>query len=300
MSWDAVESLDGALAETKSLLVPFDAGVWARLAVVAMFAGLTPPQTPTVSVEVPPQTVVEYGEAVTRPAFLAAALSVLAIAVVAVLVLAAVGSVMEFVLVDALRSRNVRLLAPLRRHLGAGLRLFGFRLLVLAAVALAVAGVVAPVALAATTGAVLWLLALAATVPLLLVVGASAALVSEFTTAFVVPLMAEHGGTVLDGWRRLWPTLRAEWREFGVYVLVKVVLLVGAGVAFSLAGAVVAVPVGLAVFGAALAPVALAAVAVAALVGFLLLAAVSVPVVTALRYHSLCTLAASDAEFTLR
>ncbi len=85
-----------------------------------------------------------------------------------------------------------------------------------------------------------------------------------------------------------------------MYVLVKAVLLVGAGVVFSLAGAVVAVPLGLAVFGAALAPVALAAVAVAALVGFLLLAAVSVPVVTALRYHSLSMLAASDAEFTLR
>nr|WP_238324018.1 hypothetical protein [Halobacterium hubeiense] len=213
MSWDAAESLDEALGETKSLLVPFDAGVWARLAVVAMFAGLTPPQTPMVSVEVPPQTVVEYGDAVTRPAFLAAAVSVLAIAVVVALALAVVGSVMEFVLVDALRSRNVRVLAPFRRHLGAGLRLFGFRLLVLAAVALAVAGVVAPAALAATTGAVLWLLALVVTVPLLLVVGAGAALVSEFTTAFVVPLMAERGGSVLDGWRHLWPTLRAEWRS---------------------------------------------------------------------------------------
>jgi hypothetical protein len=96
------------------------------------------------------------------------------------------------------------------------------------------------------------LLALVVTVPLLLVVGASTALIAEFTTAFVVPLVAEHGGGILDGWRRFWPTLRADWREFGVYVLVKLVLLVGAGVVFSLVGAIVAIPVGLAVFGAAL------------------------------------------------
>jgi len=300
MSWYAVESLDEALDETTSLLWPFDAGVWVRLAVVALFAGLSTPQAPTVSVDAPPQVVVEYAETVTRPAFLAAAATVLAVGVVVVLALAVVGSVMEFVLVDALRSRRVRILGPLRRRLGAGLRLFGFRLAVLAVVAVAVAAVVAPVALTAVTGAVVWLLALVVTVPLLLAVGALAALVAELTTAFVVPLIAEHGGSVLGGWRRLWPTLRAEWREFGVYVLVKAVLLVGAGVVFSIAAAVLAVPVGLAVVGAAVTPVALVAVAVAALVGFVVLAAVSVAVMTALRYHSLCTLSASEVEFTLR
>lgn len=300
MSWYAVESLDEALAETQSLLVPVDVGVWVRLAVITLLAGLTPPQTPTVSVDVPPQTVVEYGEVFTRPRFVAAALSLLAVAVVLVLVFAVVGSVMEFVLVDAIRSRDVRILAPFRQRLGSGLRLFGFRILVSVVVLLAVAAVIAPVVLVAATETPLPLLALVVTIPLLLVVAPIAALVSEFTTAFVVPLMAEHGDGVLDGWRRLWPTLRAEWREFAVYVLVKIVLLLGAGVVFSLAGAIVAVPVGLAVFGAALTPVALVAVAVAALVGFVVLAAVSVPIVTALRYHSLSTLAASEAAFTLR
>ncbi|WP_231736880.1 hypothetical protein [Halobacterium sp. CBA1126] len=153
--------------------------------------------------------------------------------------------------------------------------------------------------LAATTGTVLPLLALVVTVPLLAVVGALAAFASEFTTAFVVPLMAERRDTLLGGWRRLWPTLRADWREFAVYVLVKIVLVVGAGVVFSLAGAIVAIPLGLAVFGAALTPVAFVAVAVAGVLGFLVLAAVSVPVVTGLRYHSLCTLDASGVEFTL-
>ncbi|MCD2200442.1 hypothetical protein LPA44_11120 [Halobacterium sp. KA-4] len=282
MSWYAVDSLDDALAETQSLLLPVDAWTWVRLAIIAMFAGLSPPQTPTVSVDVPPQIVAEYGRLLTDPQFIAAALSLLTIALVVTLLFAIIGSVMEFVLVDVLRSRTVRLRGPFRTRLGAGLRLFGFRLAITIAVLLAVAAVVAPIIFAASTDVVISLLALVVTIPLLAVVSATTALVAEFTTAFVVPLMAEHGGGVLANWRRFWPTLRAEWREFAVYVLVKIVLLVGAGIIFSLASAIVAVPLGLAVFGAALTPIALIAVAVAALVGVIVLATISVPIVTAI------------------
>ncbi|WP_231736879.1 hypothetical protein [Halobacterium sp. CBA1126] len=144
MSWYAVDALDEALAEAKSLLVPVDVGVWVRLAVITLFAGLSPPQTPSVSVDVPPQAVVEYGENLLRPQLLAAALSLLAIGVVLAVGFAVVGSVMEFVLVDALRSRDVRILGPFKRRLGPGLRLFAFRVAVGLVVLLATAGVASP------------------------------------------------------------------------------------------------------------------------------------------------------------
>ncbi len=300
MSWYAVESLDDALAETQALLLPFDADTWLRLAVVAMLAGLSPPQTPAVSWEIPPQAVTEYADVVTEPAFLAAALAVAAAAVGVGVVFAAIGAVMEFVLVDALRSRHVRVLGPFRDRLGPGLRLFVLRAAVTLAVLLAGAGVVVPVFFAVTTGTALPLLALVVTVPLLFAVAASGALVAEFTTAFVVPLMAEYGVGVFEGWRRFWPTLRAEWRQFAAYVLVKLVLLFGAGIVFSLAGAIIVAPAGLVLFAGGATPVAAVAVAVAALVGVAVLAAASVPVVSYLRYHSLCTLDASGAPFTLR
>ncbi|WP_336037617.1 DUF7544 domain-containing protein [Halobacterium yunchengense] len=300
MSWYAVDALEDALDEARALLLPFDAGVWVRLAVVALFAGLSPPQTPTVSVDAPPQAVLEYGREVTDPAFLAAALALVAAVAVVGLAFAAVGSVMEFVLVDALRSRDVRIREPFGARLGAGLRLFGFRILVGVAVLLAVLGVAVPAWLAAVTGTPLPLLALVVTVPLVVVAGLAAAVVLEFTTAFVVPLMAEHGGGVLATWRELAPTLRAEWRQFGVYALVKLVLLFGASLVFGIAAAVVAVPVGLFVVLGALNPLAFLAVAAAVVVGVAVLAAVSVPVVTFVRYHSLCTLDASGADFALR
>lgn len=300
MTWYAVDALDDALAETQALLLPFDAGTWLRLAVVAVLAGLSPPQAPAVSVDVPPQTVVEYGDQVTDPAFIAAIAGVAVVAVLAGLVFALLGSVMEFVLVDGLRSRRVRLLAPTRNRLGAGLRLFGFRLLVGLVVLVAAAGVAVPAALAALWATPLPLLALVVTVPLLLATAAVAAVVLEFTTAFVVPLMAEHGDGVFDGWRRLYPTVRAEWREFGVYALLKIVLLGGASIVLGLAGAIFAVPVGVFALAGSFSLLAVLVSAVAALVGLVVIAAVSVPVVTYLRYHSLSTLSVSGAEFTLR
>lgn len=300
MTWYAVDALDDALSEADDLLLPFDAGTWLRLAVIAIFAGMSPPQAPTVSWEAPPEAVFEFGSQLTEPRVLSLVVAVIAVGIVVGIVFAAIGSVMEFVLVDAVRSQTVRILGPFGERLGAGLRLLAFRIVVGILVLLAVAGVVLPVALVGITGTPLPLVALVVTLPILLVAGVVAAGVLEFTTAFVVPLMAEHGDGVLDGWRRFYPTLRAEWQEFGVYVLVKIVLLVGVGIVFGLAGAVVAVPIGIIVFAGAFTPIAFVAAGFAALVGFVVLAAVSVPVVTFIRYHSLCTLAASDAEFTLR
>lgn len=300
MTWYAVDALEDALSEAQALLLPFDVGTWLRLAVVAVLAGMSPPQTPAVSVNVPPQTAIEYVGQVTDPAFVAAVATATASLVVAGVAFAVLGSVMEFVLVDVLRSHRVRVLEPSRSRLGAGLRLFGFRVGVALLLLVAAAGIAVPAALAALWGTPLPLLALVVTVPLFLVAAAVAAVLYELTTAFVVALMAEHGGGVLDGWRRFYPTLRAQWREFGVYVLVKVVLVVGTGIVLGVAGAIFAVPVGTFALAGSVSLLALAVSTLAALVGVVVIGAVSVPVVTYLRYHSLSTLAASDAEFTIR
>jgi hypothetical protein len=304
MSWYAVEALDDALDETTSLLLPFDLGTWVRLAVISLFAGLSAPQTPTFSWNVGPGTTVRTGDEaidhVTDPEFVALVVTVAVVLLVATAVFAFVGSVMEFVLVDVVRSRDVRILGPFRRRLRPGVQLFLFRVVLVVVTLLAVGTVLAPIWLAAVQGTVVWLLLLVVTVPLTLVVGLLSAGVSEFTTAFVVPQMAERETGLLATWRAFWPTLRAEWKEFGVYVLVKLVVLVGAGFLLGIVGAIVAVPLGLLVFTGALTPLGVVAIGLAALIGFLATAAVSVPVVTYLRYHSLCTLDASAVEFTLR
>ncbi|SEV93481.1 DUF7544 domain-containing protein [Halobacterium jilantaiense] len=301
MRWYAVDALDEAFAETRDLLLPFDLGAWLRLAVITAFAGLSAPQTPTFSAEAPPEAVVEFTREYTVGEFVAAFALLGAALVAAAAVVAAVGAVMEFVLVDVARSRDVRVATPFRRWLGAGLRLLGFRLAVVFAGLLAVALVVAPVAAALLVGPVAWLALLVVTVPLAAVVGAASAVASEFTTAFVVPLMVDDGVGVVAGWRRLWPEVRADWRQFGVYVLVKAVLLFGASLALGFAVAVVAVPFGLGgLFVGAVSPLGALSLAVAAVVGLLAVGAVSVPTMTFLRYHSLAVLDRSAVAFSLR
>lgn len=304
MTWYAVDALDDALDETQSLLLPFDLGTWLRLAIISLFAGMSAPQTPTFSWDVGPGTTVRTGdqaiEQVTDPEFVALVLGIAAVLLVAAAVFAFVGSVMEFVLVDVVRSRDVRILGPFRRRLRPGLQLFLFRVVLVVVTLLAVGTILAPIWLAAVQGTAIWLLLLVVTVPLTFVVGILSSGLSEFTTAFVVPQMAARGTGLLATWRTFWPTLRGEWREFGVYVLVKLVVLVGAGFLLGIVGAIVAIPLGVFVFAGAVTPLAFVAVGVAVVLGLVATAAVSVPVVIYLRYHSLCTLDAVDAEFSLR
>lgn len=305
MSWYAVLALDDAYAETRSLLFPVDVGTWVRLAFVSLFAGVPTGGSPSATFDVgdAPAVATEAWDVSLGVPVDEAVLLVLGTAAALGVLFVLVGSVMEFVLVDAVRSKSVRILGPFRRRLGAGARLFFFRTFVALGVALAAGGVALPVYLA-VTGSNAWLLALVVGVPVFLVALAVAAVVVEFTTAFAVPLMVEHDVGVLPAWRRLWPTLREEWTQFAVYALVKVVLLLGAGFLLGIVVTALLVPVGLLVgalafAGALAAPVvtALVAVAVVALVVF---AFASVPVVVGLRYHSLSTLDRSPAAFSLR
>lgn len=75
-----------------------------------------------------------------------------------------------------------------------------------------------------------------------------------FAKDFVVPVMALENVGVLDGWRRVLPMLGAEKGAYSVYVLMKMVLAIGAAVAFAIADFLVLL--------ALLIPLAIAAVAV--------------------------------------
>ncbi|QLG60369.1 hypothetical protein HUG12_00810 [Halorarum salinum] len=129
-----------------------------------------------------------------------------------------VGSIMEFVLVESLRNEEVLV----RRYWGdrwrQGVRLFGFRLvvrlLVLGSLAVLAALVVVPAAVGggpgpgAPVGGV-GVLAVLLLLPTFLVLALVVGLVDGFTTVFVVPVIVLEGVGVLDGWRRLWPTIVA-------------------------------------------------------------------------------------------
>lgn len=319
MSWNAIDALDDARDATESLLWPLDRGLWIRLAIVAFFVGGAgfPSFNWNAGNTTPPSDVPTPSFPGGASRLLTLVLAVIAVAILVGLVFAVVGAVMEFVLVDGLSTREVRIRAPFSEYLGSGLRLFGFRFLFVL-VWLFVLGVPLALVLVGTVsvgpGIALLLVPL---ILLLLVVGFISAVVLGLTTDFVVPAMYTEERGVLDGWRRVLPLLRREWKEVVVYLLVRFGISIVAGIAVAivvgLLALVAAIPFvlvgGLLAFAFLSAGAGsfvawqigvLAVVAILfALVVLVIALLVQVPVVTFFRYYSLALLGYFDADLDL-
>lgn len=325
MSRPALAALEDARERAAVLLWPPVVGRWLRLAVLAAFVGggggaasagsnlQFPASGGDVFPRVPPAALDPSGlPAVERAVeWLAVALVVLLALVV---VYALVGAVAEFALVGAVRDGDVGLLASARRYGGRGLRLFAFRVAVVAVALLLGGGPVALVGwLALRSDPALGLLV----VPGLLlaaVVALCAWLVLTLTTDLVVPaiLAAEVRGP-LAGWRRVAPVVAANPVDAGLYLLVRLVLGVAAGVVVGLVGSLVAlvasVPfavaaaAALAAAGETLSVADLAALALIAvlfsLVTLALVQMVRAPVVVYLRAYAVATLGRLSPDLAL-
>lgn len=340
MAFHAVDDIDAAFEATKAFLLPVDAGRWLRLAFVVFFLGGAGVNFPSGDVgggfggpggefPGPEDGFPGPGGGISDPGggipsfsgvggeLLALVLVAVALVVLVGLLFGLVGAVMEFVLVESLRTEEVHVRRYARGHLGNGLRLFGFRLgltllaLLVLAVALGALFVgLGGMAALERIGSILLLVLLG--IPLVLVVGAVYALVNGFTTTFVVPVMIRTDRPVLGAWRRFWRVLREEWTEYLVYAVFVFVLHLVVGTALALVMGIVAailfVPlaivgvVGLLVSGG-VSPVAiLPVVAVGGILGlaFLALSAVvRVPVVAFFRYYALLVLGDTDGDLDL-
>ncbi|WP_424016695.1 DUF7544 domain-containing protein [Halorientalis pallida] len=319
MSLHAVDDVGDAIDVTRAFLFPVDRSRWLRLAVVAFFVaggfGLNGPTNAGSSVSSSGSGVSELPE--TIPGDVLAILALVAAVVVALLVvLGVVGSIMEFVFVESLRSEAVHVRRYGRRYLGAGLRLFAFRL----GVFLLAAGLIAAVVyVAGPTGPVLtWtdaqiLSAVLLALPLIVILFPLVALIDGFTVDFVVPVVVLQDRSILGGWRRFWPTLRGNLWQYAAYVLVAFLLNIVVGLAaatvIGIAAVALAIPfllIGLVVFfvgGGTLTTVVIAVLVVLGLVYVALVLAVvglvQVPLQTFLRYYTLLVLGDTDADLDL-
>lgn len=344
MTWYAVDGIDGAIEETRSFLPPVSLRRWTKLAVVAVFVGAGGGSTagllnlgssistngglgddaspadgvagnggPGLAATGDRLSADLVGTVVSDPVV---AFGSVAVLLGIVLGLRLVSDVLRFAFYEALRTDRIALVAPARRRFGQALRLFGFTLArqavtVLPFVAVGVAvvsGVVVPTGPAVLVGVVF-----AAGVVL------ASALVGRVTHEFVVPTMVITDSGVLDGWRRVWPVIRGDLPQFGVYLGVHFLILlvvgtlrsvlagivyatvliagglVGAGVVFGVFGSVsaaMASPVGLAVLGLL--------VALALLVGWGLLLPVRIVVLSYVVTYEVSVLAAADDDLRLR
>lgn len=305
MPWYAIDAVSDAIEESKSLLLPFDLKRWLVLAVITFFvggAGSAPSLNqsfgdPTQGGQMP-------GAPMDGDIWLILGLVLLVVLAIA-LVFLVVGSIMEFVFVDVLRSHDVRIRGSFGDRTGAGLRLLGFRLALLLIGLVLVALVAAPIYATVVLGTPVALLALVFLVPLVIVVGIALAVVDDFTTAFVVALLCERGGGIVATWRgTLWPAVKAEWQQFLLYIVLKWGLGLAVGFAVGIALAIVFAPV-LLLFGAGLfvGGVSAALVVIGVVVAIVLFVVthvfVQTPIAVFLRYYSLRVLDRSDVEWTL-
>lgn len=313
----AIEEVDDALSVTRDFLSSLDRWTWLKLAFVVFFIGgaggggggggnvnVPAEETPLPSDPTLPSIGAEVWLLV------AGAVALLLLLGLAFMV---VGSVMEFVFVESLRSGEVTIKRYWNRRWRQGLRLFGFRVAIGLGVFVAVLALLSPFLLPLFTGGDVSGFSVGAfflLIPVFFALTLVVAIVDSFTRMFVVPIMVLEDSGVLDGWRRLWPTIRAHWKQYLVYAIAQVVLAIVAGILVAIvllvAGLLLLIPFGIvgAVGFVLLQSIELVGWAVIAVVAILYIAlmlvvaaVVQVPVQSYLRYYAMLVL--GDIEETL-
>ena len=251
MPISAVDTISLAFQHTKrQLFQPFHFWQWTRLAIVGLLAGEMGSGSGNVRLPSgfnipqpgggPSRHFLTQGLPHIDPAILGGLIAVLVItAFVFIIVMLYISSVMRFVLFDSILARECHIRANWSRRQGPGWKYFlwhlGFMFVVLACIAVLL-GVPALVAFSRGwfnqphehmapligTGVIVFFL--------LMILIVAATVVQVLTKDFVVPQMALEGIGALEGWRRLWAMMEAEKGGYAVYVGMKIVLAIGAGI----------------------------------------------------------------------
>lgn len=301
MSFSAIQSAGDAIDVTREYL--FSRSWWQRflLAIMAVFLGPTGVTGPPGPVDINEEMFDVHGEVPSFGELLDAIDWELAVMVGAGLVFLTilyglVSAFMEFGFVHSLTSDTVAIGVPAREHWSRVLPLFFFRAIVWGAVAgggLALLGIglgllEVPIQLDSAVLAVFLFLG-----------GGVLYLLNRLTTDFVVPIMYHERRGFLSGWRRLLGVMRREWRQYGAYIPVRIILEIALGIAFSLVmlvallvlGIIVGVPLAvLTILLLGITPGILITGGVLVLLAIGLLAAAMVPFHTYLRYYTLLVL----------
>ncbi|MFB6144496.1 MAG: hypothetical protein ABEJ98_04255 [Candidatus Nanohaloarchaea archaeon] len=247
MGWYATEELDKAWQEARGILLPFDAGTWARLILIVVLTGngFSMPNMPSSlssgSNGGSSQFETTYGADSTFsgvsgiPELSMTGMATSAApggAAIGVIVLVALGlvlgffylsSVFEFIFYQSLLDKEVSIRDNFRKFTGRGARYFGFRLAVIAIMILAIVGTVAGFVANPLAGGLLMFAIILALIPVMVFMG--------ITQNFVLLGMMENNTGLIQAWKEFYPTLREQWKEVAVYLLVRFAINIGIGVA---------------------------------------------------------------------
>ncbi|MGA7223978.1 MAG: hypothetical protein WBX16_14040 [Candidatus Acidiferrales bacterium] len=261
MPFSAIDAIGPAFEHVRDqLLRRFRFGQWVRLAIVGLLAGeMGSSGSCNANVNLPggkipwpvhPQNVPHTANAflpepwTSHPILFGSGIAVLIAAGLVLLVLLIyVSSVMRFILFDSIVAKECHIRAGWTRRKRPGFDLFVWWILFIvaswAAILLLIGG---PVAYAWALG---WfvhpgedvlrlVLGGLALLLVLLVFAVVAVVIQVMTKDFVVPQMALEGINAFEGWRRLWLWLKHDAGGYVGYVGMKIVLSIGASIAFAI------------------------------------------------------------------
>jgi hypothetical protein len=332
MSLSALESVEDAFDATKRLLWPFARGTWFRLAAVMLFVGGAGGLNPASAVNFTPfpgdgssqppaggpqpDPGVDPGSLTPEvtPTLVVFLVGFTLLLVGAFLLWQIVSAVMEFVFVESLDAEAVKLREFFRPNLWPGVRLFAFRTL---ASLLLLGGFLGGLLLVGvllggwpvtqwSDGTAFAVILLG--IPLGIVVFVALGLVLGLTTTFVVPVMFAEDRGVISAWQRLLGTVRDNWQEYLVYLVVNWVLGIAIGFVTLVLTLLVAIVVGIpalvitvpTVLAVGVTPIAGTVLLVVwLLAGVLFLVAtlvIAVPFQTFRRYYALLVLGDVDSD----
>jgi hypothetical protein len=258
----ASDSISLAVEHTRQqLFLPFRIGQWTKLAFVGLLAGeLGANGCNRSNFHIPRHGTAPHmawpGSMGINPALFALLVASAIVAAFAIgIILMYVGSVMRFVLFDSIIVRECRIRWSWSRRLGPGWRYFVWKLffiLLSGAVILGLIGI--PLGFTFASG---WFREPKAHLPYL-VLGAifglmvlfalfvAIAVILLLTKDFVIPQMALEDIDAMEGWRRLWPMMKAEKVSYAAYIGMKILLAIAVGILISVAtvilGLMIAVP----------------------------------------------------------
>jgi MFS family permease len=260
----AVDAISPAFQHTKQQLIqPFSSGQWAKLALVGFLAGemssygCSGPSNFQMPHNHSNQFAASSMPNVDPTVYVSLIVGLIIAGLVLGILFVYISSVMRFVLFDSIVNRTCEIRRSWRVRHAAGLRFFFWNICVsLAMIAGMVILIGIPVALAFALG---WtthpkehllplILGGIALFFLFFILFLTFLIVHVMTKDFVVPQMALENITALEGWRRLWPRMKAEKGSFAGYMAMKVVMALGAamllGIVTVIILLIVLIPVG--------------------------------------------------------
>ncbi len=238
MVWYALEEIEEAVQETKSLLLPFDLGTWARLLLIVILTGsgfsfpnfpssfpgdsghtyeetdYAPGDIPAQSMEGALNELPATGLATSSATGIWIGIGLVFMALVLLFIY--LSSVFEFIFYQSLLDRDVSIRSNFRLHSGKGLSYFGFRILTTLVIFASVAGMILAFLASPVAGILLLLAFLAGIIPFIIFLG--------LTQNFVLLQMIEDGTGIIQAWKNFYPSLKNEWQQVAVYVVVRFVI----------------------------------------------------------------------------